>query len=174
MVHSLATPIEAHKQPIAVAQSLGERLQRLRPSRAVRPRSRGQLFKRRQKRLERELATSLKTITGQVNACEKKTLFCLADAEATAKEAMAQPTTFHHLDVSVVERPRYARGRPKRNAVRTPIAIEYGLAAEILEDEQTIDRRRKMAGCFVLLSDVVGEGAHGYSAEHRSAECPLE
>jgi transposase len=121
--------------------------------------------KRRQKRLERELAASLKAITSQAKACEKKTLFCRADAEAAAQEAMAQPTTYHRLDVRVVERPRYAPGRPKRNARRTPIAIEYGLAAEILADEEAIERRRKMAGCFVLLTNVEREGASGYDAE---------
>jgi transposase len=78
---------------------------------------------------------------------------------------MAQPTTYHRLQVRVVERPRYARGRPKRNALRTPIAIEYGLAAEILADEEAIERRRKMAGCLWLLTNVEGEGASGYDAE---------
>ncbi len=121
--------------------------------------------KRRQKRLERELAASLKAITTQAKACEHKTLLCRADAEAAANAAMAQPTAYHRLRVSVVERPRYARGRPKRNAVRKPIAIEYGLAAEILEDEPAIERRRKMAGCFVLLTNVAREGADGYDAE---------
>jgi transposase len=121
--------------------------------------------KRRQKRLERELDASRKEIKGQAKACENKTLFCRADAEAAAEEAMARPTAYHRLQVRVVERPRYARGRPKHNAVRTPIAIEYGLAAEILEDEEAIERRRKMAGCFVLLSNVAAEGADGYSAE---------
>jgi transposase len=120
---------------------------------------------RRQKRLDRELVASLEAISTQAKACENKTLFCRADAEATAKEAMAQPTAYHRLQVRVVERPRYARGRPKRNAARAPIAIEYGLAAEILEDEPAIERRRKMAGCFVLLSNVAGDGTDGYSAE---------
>jgi transposase len=121
--------------------------------------------KRRQKRLERELAASLKAIASQAKACGNKTLFCRADAEAAAKEAMAQPTAYHRLAVRVVERPRYARGRPKRHGERTPIAIEYGLAAEILEDAQAIERRRKMAGCFVLLTNVAGAEADGYAAE---------
>ena len=123
--------------------------------------------KRRQKRLERELAASLKEIASQAKACEKKTLFCRADAEAAADEAMTRPTAYHRLEVRVVERPRYARGRPKHDAERTPIAIEYGLATEILEDREAIERRRKMAGCFVLLTNVEGakEGAPGYDAE---------
>ena len=120
---------------------------------------------RRQKRLERELDASLKAITAQAKACEHKTLFCLADAQAAAQEAMAQPTAYHRLQVRVVERPRYARGRPKRDGMRTPVAIEYQLAAEVSEDRPTIERRRKMAGCFVLLSSVAREGADGYDAE---------
>jgi transposase len=121
--------------------------------------------RRRQKRLERELAASLKAITAQAKAWESKTLFCRADAEAAAHEAMAHPTAYHRLKVRVVERPRYGRGRPKRDGVRTPIAMEYGLVAEILEDTPAIERRRKLAGCFVLLSNVAREGAQGYSAE---------
>lgn len=121
--------------------------------------------KRRQKRLERELAASLQAITAQAKACERKTLFCLSDAQAAAQEAMAQPTAYHRLQVSVVECPRDARGRPKRDAVRTPIAMDDRLAAEILEDAPTIERRRKMAGCFVLLSNVAREGSDGDDAE---------
>lgn len=121
--------------------------------------------KRRQKRLERELAASLTAITTQAKTWERKTLFCLADAQAAAQEAMVQRSAYHRLQVSVVERPRYARGRPKRDGVRTPIAMEYGLATEIREDEAAIERRQKMAGCFVLLSNVTHDGADGYDAE---------
>jgi transposase len=120
---------------------------------------------RRQKRLERELDASLKAITAQAKAWESKTLLCQADAEAAAQEAMAQPTAYHRLEVRVVERPRYGRGRPKRGGARTPIAMEYGLVAEILEDTSAIERRRKLAGCFVLLSNVARDGAQGYDAE---------
>lgn len=121
--------------------------------------------KRRQKRLERELAASLKAITMQAKTWESKALFCLADAQAAAPEAMVQRSAYHRLQVSVVERPRYARGRPKRDGVRTPIAMEYGLATEIREDEAAIERRQKMAGCFVLLGNVARDGADGYDAE---------
>lgn len=121
--------------------------------------------KRRHKRLERELDASLKVITAQAKVCERKTLACLADAQAAAQEAMAQRSAYHRLHVSVVERPRYARGRPKREGVRTPVAIDYQLAAEVSEDEPAVARRRKMAGCFVLLSSVAREGGDGYDAE---------
>lgn len=121
--------------------------------------------KRRQKRLERERDASLKAITAQAQACERKTLACLADAQTAAQEAMAQPTAYHRLQVRVVERARYARGRPKRDGVRTPVAIEYQLAAEVSEDESAIARGHKPAGCFVLLSSVAREGGDGDDAE---------
>lgn len=121
--------------------------------------------RRRQKRLERDLDASLKAIKAMEKAHAKKLFFCKADAEAAAVEAMAQDTAYHQLKLRVVELPRYARGRPKKNASRTPVAMEYGLQAEVIEKQHAIARRRKMAGCFVLLSNVASEGEEGYSTE---------
>jgi len=121
--------------------------------------------KRRQKRLERELDASLKAIKEMEKAHVKKQFFCQADAEAAATKAMAEDTAYHQLQVRVVERPHYAPGRPKRNTPRTPVAMDYGLHVEVIEKEHEIARRRKMAGCFVLLSNVAGEGEAGYNTE---------
>ena len=80
--------------------------------------------KRRQKRLERELDASLKAIKLLEKAQMKKSFFCQPDAEAAAIAAMAQDTLYHPLQVRVVELPRYAPGRPKKNTPRTPVAME--------------------------------------------------
>jgi hypothetical protein len=45
------------------------------------------------------------------------------------------------------------------------VTLEYGLQADVIEKQDAIDRRRKMAGCFVLLTNVPGETEPGYSAE---------
>ncbi len=121
--------------------------------------------KRRQKRLERELEASLKTIKAQAKASEKRRFFCRADAEAAANEILAQESAYHRLKLRVIERARYARGRPKHNGPRPPIAMEFGLHAEVIEKQHEVDRRRQMAGCFVLLTNVPSEGEQGYSAE---------
>jgi hypothetical protein len=76
--------------------------------------------KRRQKRLERELEASLKAITALAKASEKRRFFCRADAEAAAEEILVQETAYHRLKLRVVERPRYARGRPKCDSPRPP------------------------------------------------------
>ena len=120
---------------------------------------------RRQKRLERELDASLKAIKTLAKASEKRRFFCRADAEAAANEILAQESAYHRLKLRVVEQPRYARGRPKHNGPRPPIAMEFRLQAEVIEKQHEIDRRRQMAGCFVLLTNVPSEADQGYSAE---------
>jgi len=121
--------------------------------------------KRRQKRLERELDASLKQVKAVAKACEKRVFSCQADAEAAAGEAMKQDTAYHQLKLRVMVQPRYAQGRPKKNTSRIPVTIEYGLQADVIEKQDAIERRRKMAGCFVLLTNVAGETESGYSAE---------
>jgi len=121
--------------------------------------------KRRQKRLERELKASLKEVQAVAKACKKKRFYCWADAEAAAAEVVAQSSAYHQLKVHVQECPRYGRGRPKRDIPPTPVAIEYALQTEITEKGEAIAKRRQMAGCFVLLTNVAGEGPQGYSAE---------
>ncbi len=121
--------------------------------------------KRRQKRLERELADSLKQAKAMTAALKKKHYFCRADAEQAALELMGQTAPYHQWEIEILECPRYGRGRPKQSVQRTPIAIEYKLSAKIAEKEQVVDRRRQLAGCFVLLTNVASEGDDGYSAE---------
>ena len=121
--------------------------------------------KRAQKRLEREFEASLQQMKALAKACEQKPFFCQADAEVAAAEAMKKTTQYHQLKLSVVESPRYGRGRPKQGQPRTPVAIEYRLQAEITENEPAVAKRRQMEGCFVLLTNVPGTGEHHYSPE---------
>jgi transposase len=120
---------------------------------------------RRLMRLERELKGSRSAIEQVARSAAKKTFFCRPDAEAAAAEVRAYRSAFHQMNVSVTECPRYARGRPKKNAAKIPVAIEYGLDIEILEQYAALAKRRLLAGCFVLLSNVPGEGEDHYSAE---------
>lgn len=120
---------------------------------------------RRLKRLERELSASRNAMDRLAKAAEKRVFFCRPDAEAAATEARAHTAAYHRLDVRVEERPRYGRGRPKKNAPRIPVATEYVLDTEIVEQHEAIAKRRQLAGCFVLLSNLPGEDESEYSAE---------
>ena len=73
-----------------------------------------------------------------------------------------QSTTYHQVDVSIEKRPRYPRGRPKDNVLRVPVAIDYVFRTESVEKRKEIDKRRQLAGCFVLLSNLPEDG---YNAE---------
>jgi len=122
--------------------------------------------KRRQKRLDRELRASCTEIGQVVKSSEKKTFFCRPDAEVAATELRAQTTACHHLKVWIEERHRYATGRPKKNVPRIPIATEYVLRAEVSENSEKVAKRRQLAGCFVLLSNLPSEYEGAYNAEH--------
>jgi transposase len=120
---------------------------------------------RRLKRLERELSASRRDIDGLAKVAAKKTFFCRADAEAAAAEVRACSSAYHQMSVSVLERPRYGRGRPKKNVPKTPVAVEYVLSIEIVEKHDALAKRRQVAGCFVLLSNLPGHDEGSYSAE---------
>jgi transposase len=120
---------------------------------------------RRLKRLERELRASRSETEELAKAAGKKTFFCRPDAEAAAAEVQAHSSAYHQLNVCVIERPRYGRGRPKKNVPKIPVAIEYVLATEVVEKHEAIAKRRRLAGCFVLLSNLPGEDESGYGAE---------
>jgi transposase len=120
---------------------------------------------RRQKRLERELRASREQIEQVAKASAKKTFFCRPDAEAAAAEVRSSSSAYHQLQVRVEERPRYGPGRPKKGAARIPVAIDYVLRTQIGEKREDIEKRRQLAGCFVLLSNVADQEQGGYSAE---------
>jgi transposase len=120
---------------------------------------------RRLKRLERELSASRSEIEQVAEAAAKKTFFCRPDAEAAAAGVRAYGSAYHQLNLCVVERPRYGRGRPKKNVPRIPVAIEYVLSCEIAEKHDAVAKRRQLAGCFVLLSNLPGNSEDDYSAE---------
>jgi len=121
--------------------------------------------KRRHKRLERELTASLKEARAMAAPLKKRLYSCRADAEQAAQELVAQTTQFHQLDIEIIERPRYAPGRPSHGAQRIPVAIKYELSATIIKRENVITRHQEQAGCFVLLSNVPADWNDGYSAE---------
>ena len=121
--------------------------------------------KRRQKRLERELAASLKEARAWVKPLKKGRYSCRADAEQAAQDLVAQTTQFHQLNIEIIECPRYAPGRPALGVPRIPISTQYQLSATIIKREQEVTRHQEMAGCFVLLSNVPTDWDDGYNAE---------
>jgi len=115
--------------------------------------------KRRQKRYDRLVATSEKSIrsalkqTPEIYACEP-------DAKRAAAQAEKLSGRLHNVSVSICPEEVRKRGRPPKNAP-APTRTIYRLEWNIDENASEIARLRELAGCFVLLSNVptTGDGA---------------
>ncbi|MDD2598901.1 MAG: IS1634 family transposase [Kiritimatiellae bacterium] len=115
--------------------------------------------KRRQKKYDRQVEKSLKLIEKTL----KKTPFiyaCEADAKTAAARAEKLSNELHR--VSVIIRPVEVRkrGRPPKNAPAAT-TTKYELEWKVTEDTEAVAKLKKLAGCFVLLTNVpdTGEGA---------------
>jgi len=121
--------------------------------------------KRRHKRIDRETAKEQKRLADETAAACKQEYFCRADAEAAARLLEKKVGPYHRITTSVIERPCYAKGRPRLDQPRTVKKMVYILEARLEENTETIDRKRAEAGCFVLLSNVPIEGEMAHSPE---------
>jgi transposase len=87
-----------------------------------------------------------------------QTFYCRADAEAAAEKiTKAAANSYHKLLYDIKEVAKYPRGRPVKGKARTPVGFEYLLNVEINIDEDAVAPLRLEAGCFVLLSNLIGK-----------------
>jgi len=112
--------------------------------------------KRRQKKHDREVAQSRKSIetalkkTPRVYACE-------ADAKTAAIRAENLSGELHTVVAGIRPVDARRRGRPPKNAP-APTTTKYELEFTIAENAEGVANLRKLAGCFVLLTNVPAEG----------------
>jgi len=119
--------------------------------------------KRRQKRIDRELKQSRDQLEKKAKGVEEVEYYCFADAESAARRVEKQGNAFYEIETEVVERPKYARGRPSRNKERKINEMRYGVKATIKEKTDAVSRKRQEAGCFVLLTNVPKQGENAHS-----------
>lgn len=121
--------------------------------------------KRRHKRLQREVDRSLSSLKAHKKQLEKCSFACKKDAQDAADKERKKTTKFHQLNITVIEKHRYAKGRPKQETPRIPIETRYLLSISILEDEDALTKQRKVAGCFVLLSNLSEQSNPEHTSE---------
>ena len=114
--------------------------------------------KRRLKRIEREIKASETTLTKLIAQETKQEFYCRPDAESAASRLRESGTELHRIAASVEEKVHYTRGRPPNNGPRKVACIRYVLEAKIQEKTEQIERKRKEAGCFVLLTNIPRQG----------------
>jgi transposase len=120
--------------------------------------------KRRQKRIDRELATGRKTFNSICKAAKKQEFHCRADAKEALKKLQEGKSKYYNLDIEIEERPKYGKGRPK-NGVKKLTKMMYGLSAVITENEETVSKLREEVGCFVMITNVPGDGDDAYDSK---------
>ena len=73
-------------------------------------------------------------------------------------------TAYHHVDVTVEERPVYGRGRPSPQKPRPIKAMRSRLKTTLNAQTERMARLEEEAGCFVLLTNVPTTGDRAQSA----------
>ena len=111
--------------------------------------------KRRQKKLDKAIAASAKTIENELKT-RQNTYFCEADALQAAKCVEKLSTRLHNVVASVVPEEVRKRGRPPENAPPAT-KVRYKLTWEMIENTGGVERQRTLAGCFVLITNVPAE-----------------
>jgi len=114
---------------------------------------------RRQKKCDRQIIASKKKINDALK--KTKTLYaCEADAKAIATEMEKHSSRLHTVVSTVHPIEKRKPGRPKKEgppATRTHYEVQWRLS----EKAEEIKRIRKIAGCFVLITNVAIDGTNG-------------
>jgi len=114
--------------------------------------------RRRHKRIDRQLEQDRKQVE---KACKQTTstpYFCRADAQVAGEKLIHGASQgYHRIAVDIEKVPKYGRGRPAKDRPRKVLRHEYILTANIAEATEKIAPLRLQAGCFVLLTNLIGQ-----------------
>jgi len=122
--------------------------------------------KRRQKRIERELAKGRKQLQQEAEQLSKVKYYCLADAQQAAQGLEKHQGEYHRIRTEIKELISYARGRPAKGKPRKIQQIRYEVQTVAIEENaEAVAKKREEAGCFVLLSNIAVEGVGAHSGE---------
>jgi transposase len=114
--------------------------------------------KRRHKRIDRLLKQDRNQLEQECKQVTDTAFFCRADAQAAGEKLIHTAIRgYHQIMVDIEKVPRYGRGRPAKGKPRTALCYEYMLTANIVEAPEKVDLLRLQAGCFVLLTNLIGQ-----------------
>lgn len=114
--------------------------------------------RRRQKRLDREVEQEHCVWVKKLTEVQKTLYFCTADARQAMAKLQDESPHYHDIELTMKERPLYARGRPKADGSRTLKEMRYAIEGAVRQKPEAISMMRDQAGCFVLITNVPVEG----------------
>lgn len=115
--------------------------------------------KRRQKKLDKAIAQSAKSVTKQLDSLPAH-FFCEADAKAAAQRVESLSGYLHTVTVSLSPQEVRKPGRPPADRP-APTNTRYVLSWKLTPNTGAIEREKQIAGCFVLLTNVPLDGDSG-------------
>jgi transposase len=107
--------------------------------------------KRRQKRIERELKKSNQDILQKTKRLNLN-FACKEDAVFAANAAEKINTKLHYIQATVNEIKKKRRGRPSK-INPAPTDLSYAISLEIKVKNEAVEKLKKEAGCFVLITN---------------------
>ncbi len=114
--------------------------------------------KRRHKRIERLLKKNRDQLEKDCKQATTTAFFCRADAQAAGEKLNRKAHTgYYRIMLDIEKVPKYGRGRPAADKPRTVLRYEYVLTTKIVEAPEKVDPLRLQAGCFVLLTNLIGQ-----------------
>jgi transposase len=119
--------------------------------------------RRRQKRIERELKKEHADLLKAAKKLSSQEFYCRADAEKAALEIERSNCVYYAPRATIIEIPKYKRGRPQNDGSRLLDKMMYGISVELAETGAA-EKLRKENGCFVLITNVPTGGENGYSS----------
>jgi transposase len=114
--------------------------------------------RRRQKRLDREVQREHGAWSKKLAQLKETLYFCMEDTRAAMARLQEESRRFHNIELTIEERPLYARGRPKADGSRALKQMRYAITGELAQKTEAVETMREQAGCFVLISNVPLEG----------------
>jgi transposase len=114
--------------------------------------------RRRQKRLDREVQREHGAWSKKLAQLKETLYFCMEDTRAAMARLQEESRRFHNIELTIEERPLYARGRPKADGSRALKQMRYAITGELAQKTEAVETMREQAGCFVLISNVPFEG----------------
>jgi transposase len=121
--------------------------------------------KRRQKKIERELAKEKTLLEKSFEQQCLSEYACEPDAIAAAQAWAAQSSRYHDMSYEIEPHYTYAKGRPKKDQPRKVTHVHYRLNCHLEQKASALERMKKEAGCFVLLTNVAKEGEGAVDAK---------
>ena len=121
--------------------------------------------KRRLKRIDRQMKESRMDAEKRLRPAAKIEYFCRKDAVEAAKRLADQHAQYHQIETEVIERIKYARGRPPKNGERKVSGVTFYIGGVISERAPLAEQKREQAGCFVLLTNTPTEGDMGHTPQ---------